>query len=174
MSKKPNTVGGGAQTNVHGLHFEQTTELRDIFTNHPRYLVKENSIYDEDIKVATFFQKSSLYRDLLIPKGIDYKKYISKKMLPDDAILVHSISTLFIIEKKFQSCAGSVDEKLQTCDFKKKQYTKLLHPLNIKVEYCYFLSDWFLKDEYRDVKEYIISVGCRYFFNEIPLEYLGL
>lgn len=174
MSRSPNTVGGGAQTNAHGLHFEQTTELRDAFANHPQYLVKGNSIYDGDIKVATLFQKSSLYRNLLIPKGIDYKEYISNKMLPDDAILVYSTSTLFIIEKKFQSCNGSVDEKLQTCDFKKRQYTKLLQPLNIKVEYCYFLSDWFLKNKYRDVKEYIISVGCRYFFNEIPLGYLGL
>lgn len=174
MSKIPNTVGGGAQTNLHGLHFEQTTELRDVFDNHPQYSVIDNFIYNGNIKIATLFQKSSLYKDLLIPNGIDYKKIISKKMLPDDAILVHSTSTLFIIEKKFQSNAGSVDEKLQTCDFKKKQYTKLLQPLNIKVEYCYFLSDWFLKEEYTDVKEYIASVGCRYFFNEIPLEYLGL
>ncbi|RHJ78128.1 hypothetical protein [Parabacteroides sp. AM08-6] len=174
MPKNPNTVGGGSQTNVHGLHFEQTTELRDVFANHPQYSVKGNAIYNGNAKVATLFQKSSLYKDLLEPKGVDYKKYISKKMLPDDAILVHSTSTLFIIEKKFQSCAGSVDEKLQTCDFKKKQYTKLLQPLKIKVEYCYFLSDWFLKEEYRDVKKYIISVGCRYFFKEIPLEYLGL
>lgn len=174
MPKIPNTVGGGAQTNVHGLHFEQTTELREVFENHPQYSVIDNFIYNGNIKIATLFQKSSLYKDLLIPNGIDYKKIISKKMLPDDAILVHSTSTLFIIEKKFQSCAGSVDEKLQTCDFKKKQYTKLLQPLNIKVEYCYFLSDWFLKEEYKDVKEYIASVGCRYFFNEIPLEYLGL
>ena len=63
---------------------------------------------------------------------------------------------------------------LQPCDFKKKQYTKVLRPLKIKVEYCYFLCEWFKQGEYRDVKEYIESVGCRYFFDEIPLDYLGL
>ena len=31
--------------------------------------------------------------------------------------------------------AGSVDEKLQTCDFKKKQYQKLLSQLNMEVQY---------------------------------------
>ena len=107
-----------------------------------------------------------------IPKGIDYKRIISKKLLPDDALLVDN--TLYVIEKKFQKCAGSVDEKIQTCDFKKKQYTKLLTPCNIRVEYYYVFNDWFKKPEYFDVKEYIIQVGCIYFFNEIPLSALGL
>ena len=47
-------------------------------------------------------------------------------------------------------------------------------PLKYKVEYCYFLCEWFERPEYKDVKEYILSVGCRYFFDEIPLNYLGL
>ena len=54
---------------------------------------------------------------------------ISKKLLPDDCIFVIINNTLFIIECKFQQVAGSVDEKLQTCDFKKKQYQKLLAKL---------------------------------------------
>ena len=49
-------------------------------------------------------------------------------------------NTLFIIEMKFQEVAGSVDEKLQTCDFKKKQYKRLMAPLNIEVEYVYILD----------------------------------
>ena len=69
---------------------------------------------------------------------------------------------------------GSVDEKLQTCDFKKKQYKKLLSQINIDVEYIYLLSDWFKKPEYKDVLDYIISVGCSYYFNYIPLDKLNL
>jgi len=42
--------------------------------------------------------------------------------LPDDAMLVIIRETLFIIEIKFQQVEGSVDEKLQTCDFKRKQF----------------------------------------------------
>jgi hypothetical protein len=82
--------------------------------------------------------------------------------------------TIYIIEKKFQAGSGSVDEKLQTCDFKKKQYIKLFKPLNIKVEYYYVLNDWFRKPEYNDVFEYIESVGCKYFIEELPLEEVGL
>lgn len=172
--RKPNLVGGGAQTNTNGLHFEQTTELRDLFENSNAFVVFGDDIYKNGERVATLFQKNSLYKNLLEPSGIDYSKILSKKLLPDDAILVYSNKTLYIIEKKFQHSAGSVDEKLQTCDFKKKQYMRLMSPLGFNVEYCYFLCEWFEHPEYRDVKEYIKSVGCQYFFNEIPLSYLGL
>lgn len=172
MAKQPNTVGGGSRTNKVGLHFEQTTELSDAITNSGKYTVFGPTVYQDGQVVAKLFQKHSLYKHLLEPEGVDYTKLISKKLLPDDAILVDS--TLYIIEKKFQSGAGSVDEKLQTCDFKKKQYQKLLKPLNIKVEYYYYLSDWFKRPEYDDVKEYILSVGCKYFFDEIPLKEIGL
>jgi hypothetical protein len=75
---------------------------------------------------------------------------------------------------KFQNGPGSVDEKLQTCDFKKKQYTKLLKKGGIKVEYIYVLNDWFRKPEYKNVLGYIREVGCHFYFNEIPLKALGL
>jgi hypothetical protein len=81
---------------------------------------------------------------------------------------------MFIIECKFQQSAGSVDEKLQTCDFKRKQYQKLLSQLNMEVEYMYLLSDWFKKPEYKDVLDYIISVRCSYYFEYIPLHKFGL
>ena len=70
--------------------------------------------------------------------------------------------------------AGSVDEKLQTCDFKKKQYTKLLTAAKLQVEYIYILNNWFEKPEYNDVRAYIREVGCMYFFYELPLEAIGL
>ena len=76
---------------------------------------------------------------------------------------------MYIIECKFQQVAGSVDEKLQTCDFKKKQYKKIFSRLNIDVEYVYLSSDWFKND----VLDYIVSVGCSYYFNYIPLYKLG-
>ena len=81
---------------------------------------------------------------------------------------------MFIIEVKSQVVAGSVDEKLQTCDFKKKQYQKLLSKLNIEVEYVYILSEWFRNKRYKDVLDYIQSVRCQYYFNYIPLQKLGL
>jgi len=46
--------------------------------------------------------------------------------------------------------------------------------LNIEVEYIYILSDWFRKKEYRDVLNYVISVGCQYYFEYLPLQKIGL
>ena len=51
---------------------------------------------------------------------------------------------------------------------------KLVAPLEIKVEYVYVLNDWFRKPEYKDVLNYVNSVGCHYKFNELPLAWLGL
>ena len=112
------------------------------------------------------FVKNGLYK-FLEKNKIDWKNYLSKKLLPDNSIYVILNNTFYII-------AGSVDEKLQTCDFKRKQYKRLLAPLNFEVEYIYILNDWFKKPEYKDVLAYIHSVGCDYYFNYIPLQRLGL
>jgi len=124
--------------------------------------------------VAILFKKYSLYK-YLKNKGIDYTKLISKRVLPDDAIFVIVNNTFFILEIKFQEVSGSTDEKLQTCDFKIKQYRKLLSQLNVEVKYIYILNDWFKKPEYKDVLDYIISIdGCYYYFNYLPLQKIGL
>lgn len=100
--------------------------------------------------------------------------YCTRSLFSEEAINVLVNNTLFIVEMKFQKVAGKVDEKLQTCDFKKKQYKKLMAPLNIDVEYIYILDDWFRKPEYRDVLDYVISMGCQYYFQYLPLQKLGL
>ena len=82
--------------------------------------------------------------------------------------------TVYVVEKKFQESSGSVDEKLQTCDFKKKIYTRLIDKTGYKTEYYYLWNDWFLRDEYDDVKKYIKSVGCKYFIDEIDFNELGI
>ena len=172
MARKPNTVGGGSKTNFNGLKFEARADLRDAIIVHPVYDLRNDKVYENGKVVAKYYEKHSLYNEFLAPNGVDYKNYLSKKLLPDGALLVGK--TVYIIEKKYQAGSGSVDEKLQTCDFKKKQYIKLFKPLNIKVEYYYVLNDWFRRPEYEDVFEYIESVGCKYFIEELPLEEVGL
>lgn len=169
--KKGGTGGGRTIT---GLRFESRIALKNVIDSLQGYEVKGDSVYFEGNKVAELYQKNKLYKNLIEPQGVDYKKIISKKLLPDEAILILKGKTLFIIEIKFQVVAGSVDEKLQTCDFKNKQYTKLLSPLGISVKYTYILSDWFKDEHYKDVLEYVRSVGCHYHFNELPLDFLGL
>ena len=164
---------GGAKTKT-GLVFESRVEMKKLLDALAGYKVTGDVVYFQNRKVAEFYGKNKLYKKLLEPNGIDYSSLISKKLLPDEAILILSGKTLFIIEIKFQEVAGSVDEKLQTCDFKKKQYSKLLEPLGISVKYVYILSDWFKKDQYKDVLNYVEFVGCYYFFHELPLDFLGL
>lgn len=169
-----NTHGGGSQTNANGLKFEQETDLKDALSKITGYSVVNNKLYFNNKIIGILAGKHKLYKELLEPKKIDYTKIISKQLLPDEAIYLNSKNTVFIIEKKFQNGSGSVDEKLQTCDFKKRQYTKLFKPLGIKVEYIYILNDWFNQQCYKDVLDYIKEKNCYYFFNEIPLNFLGL
>lgn len=164
---------GGTNTKT-GLIFEGKTDLKTFLNQQENYFVDGNDeVFYENKSVAFIFKKYKLYK-FLEKRGINWKEYLSKRLLPDDSIYVIIKNTLYIIECKFQQVAGSVDEKLQTCDFKKKQYKKLLSRINIEVEYIYLLSDWFLKSEYKDVLDYVISVGCSYYFNYISLDRLGL
>ncbi len=169
---------GGART-LTGLHFERKVDFQSLLERMDGYVLKNvkdkvgRGVFYKDKLVAYCFKKNQFYK-FLDERNVAWKKKVSKRLLPDDALLVIVRETLFIIEVKFQKVAGSVDEKLQTCDFKRKQYQKLVSGLGLKVEYVYVLNDWFKKPEYKDVLEYINSVNCHYKFEVIPLSWLGL
>ncbi|MCX5635195.1 MAG: hypothetical protein NTW55_05085 [Planctomycetota bacterium] len=169
---------GGANT-LTGLRFEDKVDFQQLIGAIPGYSVRKDhskagmGVFFEDMLVARCFRKYDFYTFLSESK-VDWQNVLSRRLLPDDALLVIVRETLFIIEVKYQQVAGSVDEKLQTCDFKRKQYLKLVAPLGLKVEYVYVLNDWFKKPEYKDVLDYIHSVNCHYRFNELPLAWLGL
>ncbi len=168
---------GGANTKT-GLIFEGKTDLRTFLCAQPGYSCSNApkgwvTVFYNGEEVASLFKKNALYK-FLAARGVEWKTILSKRLLPDDSIYVVVNNTFFVIECKFQQVAGSVDEKLQTCDFKKKQYKKLLSQLNMDVEYIYLLSDWFKQPQYKDVLDYIVSVGCSYYFEYIPLSKFGL
>jgi hypothetical protein len=163
---------GGSNTKT-GLVFEGTTDLATFLGNQNGYIVKDGHVFFEDELVGRILKKHTFYT-FLAENGINWKELISRRLFPDDSIFVIVKNTLYVIECKFQQVEGSTDEKLQTCDFKKKQYQKLLSRINIDVEYIYLLSDWFKHTKYKDVLDYIISVRCSYYFEYIPLEKLGL
>lgn len=172
--KKDGIGGGNTRT---GINFEGKADFITLLDNIPNYSIKKVEIGYEvfcDSKlVAQSFKKHDFYR-YLETKGVKWQKIVSKRLLPDDAIYVIHNNTLYILEMKYQEVAGSVDEKLQTCDFKKKQYKKIMAQLNIEVEYIYILSDWFRNEAYKDVLDYVISVGCQYYFEYLPLQKIGL
>lgn len=163
---------GGGNTKT-GLVFEGKTDLATFLDSQNGYKVIDDIVLYDGKEVARIFKKHGFY-SYLKEIGIDWSKIISKKLLPDNSIYVIINNTLFIIECKYQQVNGSVDEKLQTCDFKRKQYQKLMSQVNIDVEYIYLLSDWFKNPKYKDVLDYIISMNCQYYFEYIPLTKFGL
>ncbi len=164
-------VGGGHT--VTGLHFEKQSDLLNLIDKTKGYSIKDNSIYYNDLEVARSYKKRGFYK-LLTELGVPDDRIPVKTLEPDHALYVMAHGKLFIIEIKFQQVAESVDEKLQTCDYKKKWYGKLLNPVGIDVEFIYVLSKWFDSDAYKEVLEYIKEVGCDYFFETLPLGRLGL
>lgn len=172
--KARNAHGGGSKTNENGLRFEGKTDLKQALLKKGFAVTSDNAVYSGKERIGMLAQKRSLYKDFLEPKGIDWKEKISKQMYPDDCFVNFKNKTAYVIEKKFQAGSGSVDEKLQTCDFKKKEYQKLFEELSYDVKYIYLLCDWFQSPKYQDVLDYIESVGCEYYFNEVPLDAFGL
>ena len=169
---------GGALTQT-GLVFERKVDFQDLLRKTPGYEVKAidskagKGVYFRGQSVARCFRKHDFYK-FLEERKVDWRPKLSRRLFPDDALLVDARETLFVIEVKYQQCVGSVDEKLQTCDFKRKQYLKLLTGTGLKIEYVYVLNDWFKQDEYKDVLEYIESVNCHFRFGSLTHSFLGL
>ncbi len=174
---------GGANTNKTGLRFERKTSIIELLKNTGKYQVVKNAtntnlkdsyniLFDNKI-IAQTFPKYDLYK-FLETININWKLILSKRLLPDNAIYNKRNNTIYIIEVKYQEVSGSTDEKLQTCDFKLKQYLKLFSNTNIKLEYLYVLNDWFKNDSYKDVLNYIKDVNCNYYFNVLPLNEINL
>ena len=170
-----NKFGGGAKTNEVGLKFEQDTSLKEA--------LRRASIKGVELDPQDFVIKSGQRIGFLAGKSLLYKRFltnfdltnvVSKKLEPDEAFVNEVEKILYVIEKKFQHRPGSVDEKLQTCDFKLKQYKKLASLKGYDVKYIFLLSDWFKQHQYKDVLEYIINVGCDFYYNEIPISIIGI
>lgn len=173
MPRVPNINGGGALTNAHGLYFEQTTSLDDALINGGYILTSDGKVYNEKNLLLGYSKSKHTFIRFLEDEKVNINVN-SDKLLPDDAFINVRNSTVYIIEKKFQSVSGSVDEKLQTCLYKKRQYYKLVSQIGYDIAYTYVLSDWFKQPKYYDVLEFIEDMECYYFFNELPLQFLNI
>jgi hypothetical protein len=152
---------GGALTTTHGFNYEELTN----FTNFIKYDNKiifgkgKNDFYEEykiDDIIYLRMVKNGLKQYLKLVRNQLCEKYL----LPDECFICQATKTIFILEKKFQQCSGSVDEKIQTAIFKYEYYMEQYPTYTIK--YAYVLSDWFKKKCYRPemrfLAKYKISV----------------
>ena len=174
MPKNPNRAGGGFRTNQNGLQFEQTTSLNSALIN-AGFDVNHYDVYLNGTLIGQSINKAAFSNIFLREHGINYLDYNSKRWDPDEAFINEINRTVYIIEKKFQSQGGSVDEKLATFPFKIREYRKLLYPINYDVQYMYLLSsNWFDTPKYQDYYDYMDELGCPYYFDNLPLNALGL
>lgn len=185
MARKKNTVGGGKQTNINGLSYEKDTDFLDIIDkqknlHYTLFETKSKSraayIYKSNKLIGYFFEKHSLYKEFFKPRGYDYNEEAKYSLLLPDTVFINEISkTVYIVEKKYQEGGGSVDEKIQTCDYKKNYfYAPKFDRLGYKTEFFWLLSPFYNADKFSDVFSYIKQKRCRYFFNVIPLNEFGL
>ena len=160
--KNRGTGAGGAKTNKNGLPYEELTELKedDRYKNKETIKIEKKNLNKVQIDNQEFMKlsKGELKGYMKHHKKFNIKS--EKTLQPDECYVDEVNKVINIIEKKFQQCAGSVDEKIQTGPFKiwfyKEQYP------DYEIRYCYCLSDWFRSDKYkpemRFLKEYNIEV----------------
>lgn len=163
---------GGANTNKTGLAFEKRTSLEDALQA-ADFRVEEFKVFRGENLLGELAGKNRLYKYL--ENNFDgWTNPLSSKLLPDDALFTVKSNRLHIIEKKWQEVSGSVDEKLQTCGFKIRQYKRLLDGTGLELKFTYLLNDWFTQSGYTDVLDYIEEQGATYHFNSVPLNELDL
>jgi len=163
---------GGANTNKTGLAFEKRTSLEDALQA-ADFKVEEFKVFKNENLLGELAGKNRLYKYL--ETNFDgWKNPLSSKLLPDDALFTVKSGRLHIIEKKWQEVSGSVDEKLQTCGFKIRQYNRLIAGTGLELKFTYLLNDWFTQPGYTDVLKYIEEQGATFHFNSVPLSELDL
>ena len=155
--KNKGTGAGGSNTNKNGLSYEKLTDLDDRIT-----ILEESKI---GIKIK-FDDKGCLVKTKCLFKYMkdEINTNIEKAhgcKNPDECYIDESLKHIFIIEKKYQQCSGSVCEKIQTPDFNLWQYSRTFPKYNIIYIYC--LSDWFKQNCIAEL-EYLDFKNIRYFW----------
>jgi hypothetical protein len=150
------TGAGGANTNKNGLSFEQNTSIEKIletkeyvktcmnYKNKKCYYYTYND--KENNQEIIYFTKNGF--KLYFRENFDIKPYKE----PDEAFLIKKNDNfhLKILEKKNQNVNGSVEEKLKTGDFTRKEYEMIVNNENnnkFKVSFAFCISK-FLQDKF--------------------------
>lgn len=162
------TGAGGKNTNKSGISYEQLTNLIDELTIIDT--IKSNNKTFNKIKfnnsntIFTQLNKAKLFHYMKINDNLDTDiKQAHGCKQPDECYVDENKKNIFIIEKKFQQCSGSVCEKIQTYDFKLWQYSRQFPEYNIIYIYC--LSTWFKLNCIAEL-EYLDYKHISYFFGD--------
>ena len=161
---------GGANTKT-GIIFEKNTDLSDEINKYKDFKTLNDEVFYKEKKIAILCKQHKIYKTLCQKLDINWENILSQKLLPDEAIFFNKEMRCVIIEKKYQTGPGSVEEKLQTCEFKLSQYKRLLEPSGVLVELIYVINkSWFDNPRFRDVLQFMKKKNCPYYFDTIPLD----
>lgn len=141
--KNKGTGAGGAKTNENGLSYEEITDLIDKITITKELNTSNIIKFNRSEKSFIRTKQANLFKCMKDKSNKNIAKAHGCKN-PDECYIDEEFKNIFIIEKKFQQCSGSVCEKIQTPDFKLWQYSRTFPDYTIIYIYC--LSDWFKKN----------------------------
>tara|TARA_B100001540_G_scaffold69824_1_gene62912 strand:- start:2077 stop:2616 length:540 start_codon:yes stop_codon:yes gene_type:complete len=151
---------GGSNTNKNGLPYEKLTDLDDKTITLEKYKFSSKIIFNNTDKVFIKTKQYNLFQYMKDEIDENITKAHGCKN-PDECYIDKESKKIFIIEKKFQQCSGSVCEKIQTPDFKLWQYSRTFPNYNIIYIYC--LSDWFKTNCIAEL-EYLNYKKIKYFW----------
>ena len=95
MARKINTHGGGAKTNENGLKFERNMSLMDSVLR-AGMTVENNEILIDGVPVGMVLRQAEIYKNFLVPHGVNWKEVISGELRPDNAFINYKTKTVYI------------------------------------------------------------------------------
>ena len=139
--KNKGTGAGGSNTNKNGLEYENQKDLSTEYD-----VIEKKSTHEKIVfkrypdKTFITGRKSQFMKYLSNEENKDIPKCHGTKE-PDCWFISENSNTIYIVELKFQQGGGSVCEKIQTCNYKIRNF-KDRYP-NKKIHYVYGLHEWF-------------------------------
>ncbi len=159
---------GGDVAAKSGIDFENKNSFLNIVSQDPNLSYefidtdskaknKPFKILGQDKLIAEVYFEKQMYNDLLSKENVFWGDYFYKMWKPDTFVINFNLKKCFVVEMKNQKTPGSVDEKLQSFNFKIEYYKKILSKSNslndYEFEYLFVLSDWFYTDKvYKDTE----------------------
>jgi hypothetical protein len=152
------TGAGGAITNKNGLCFEEKTSIEKILTEKGYSKI----IMNDKNKKCYYYKYNDIEnnQDIIYFTKNGFKMYFREKFNictykePDEGFLIIKNNNyhLKILEKKNQNVSGSVEEKLKTGNFTRKEYELMINNQDnqdnkFKVSFAFCVSK-FLQDKF--------------------------
>lgn len=190
---------GGQNTNLNGLKFEKDTDLsyriqRDLgdkykLKEHAPHIKSSNKVYDiirikNNRRIGVLAKQMTFYPIMKELYGLD--NINEKNWKPDEAFFNLENNTVYIVEKKWQSTSGSVDEKIFGFVNKRRLYQNNFNQLKrepkVTVQFCaLFNKSWWIqgrdgKNEkaYQDYFDNLRIDGIKIFFDNYEYWWFGL